>query len=289
MTTLAATTFNVITILVTSGILIPTWGALLWRVVHGSKFAYVRNIAILLLINNVSWFGVVAGFFYYESILMVVVYAISEAVCFSAFNVGHWLFAREYYQLSIKMPFVLKKQDPPASQEKTNRTINWVMQFFNLLGPLVLSIGTLYAGISHVKRDKIPYPSEILAITGPILISLIQIASALFLGLGVFKIRKTINESGSSSEINVKLLIQHFLAFGLYLLSTSVTVVFYAILIVSNESNRNQYLYAQGICNLVSFFAQLCLVWILWKLAVKEERPQPEQHEKKAQGDRTSS
>lgn len=64
----------------------------------------------------------------------------------------------------------------------------------------------------------------------------LQIISGVYLGNAVNSIRKFINTGSDQETVNSRQLIQHFLAFGLYLLSTIAVYVFFADYYIFNES-----------------------------------------------------
>lgn len=89
------------------------------------------------------------------------------------------------------------------------------MQFFNWLGPLATALGIFCLNLKWNNK-----PWLILVTLGNYLTILVQIVTACILGNAIWKIQALIKEHGNSSDsINIGLLIQHFLAFALYLLS----------------------------------------------------------------------
>lgn len=93
------------------------------------------------------------------------------------------------------------------------------MQFFNWLGPLATALGILFLNLMYLEGRSYKF-WLVLVTVGNYLTILVQIVSACILGNAIWKIQTLIKECGNSSDsINIGLLIQHFLAFALYLLS----------------------------------------------------------------------
>jgi hypothetical protein len=94
----------------------------------------------------------------------------------------------------------------------------------------------------------------------------LQIVSALYLFIGIIKIKSFVKTS-NTEEINICQLAQHFLAFGLYLVSTLVLLYFYFTYYVLQDSSFMDLAIAFLCSNILSFISQLCLSWIFWQLS----------------------
>lgn len=102
---------------------------------------------------------------------------------------------------------------------------------------------------------------------------MLQIISASFFASAIFKIKKWISAGDGTEQIDLKILIVHLLAFGLYLLSTLTLYVVFAIYYLGNESTESLFILflAYAASNVLSFFEQLCLCNIFWQLSKKSE------------------
>jgi hypothetical protein len=98
--------------------------------------------------------------------------------------------------------------------------------------------------------------------------------SAGFLGYGINRIRLLAKNYGTS-KINVPQLVQHFSAFGLYLVSTAVANGYFTrYAFTRTKKSTEEYFYAVSIANLLSMISQLLMCSILWPLTVVEP-PKP--------------
>jgi hypothetical protein len=98
----------------------------------------------------------------------------------------------------------------------------------------------------------------------------LQIVSALFLCVGIIKIRNFVRQNSTNEQINVCQLVQHFLAFGLYLLSALVLLYYFFDYYVLNPNQGKKLGYAYLVSDTLSFVSQLCLCWIFWQLSTKQ-------------------
>jgi hypothetical protein len=74
--------------------------------------------------------------------------------------------------------------------------------------------------------------------------------SAGFLGYGINRVRILAKQGTGTSQINVPQLVQHFSAFGLYLLSTGVANGFFTIFAFTRtKQSSDNYSYAVSVAN----------------------------------------
>ena len=96
----------------TSSILLVIYTATLIRVLHGSSFTFVINLIILMMLYNIGvlahqWLlqvldHMLANQSFNNSVLIGVLTAEALVVMFEyiSFNVAHWMFAFQYYQIA---------------------------------------------------------------------------------------------------------------------------------------------------------------------------------------------
>jgi hypothetical protein len=96
----------------------------------------------------------------------------------------------------------------------------------------------------------------------------LQIVSALYLLIGIIKIKSFVKMS-NTEEINICQLAQHFLAFGIYLVSNLVLLYFYFSYYLLKDLSFKALSIAFLCSNILSFISQLCLSWIFWQLSLK--------------------
>ena len=109
-------------------------------------------------------------------------------------------------------------------------------------------------------------------------VGLVQVVCAILLACGIMNIRRLIKMKGGQTDLDVKQLVQHSLAFGFYLLSLVILYGYYANYIYrGTEKAVDKYRVAFTISNAVSFASQLCLCSILWQFVKKEDERQEEE------------
>lgn len=96
-----------------SAILVPLYGVLLCKNQRGSKFQMVRNVAAWLLATNVAEIINYSTWDYYKG--SYVVFWVFNTIMTWTFNVGHWLFAREYVEMAANMEHVLEGAEVPGN------------------------------------------------------------------------------------------------------------------------------------------------------------------------------
>lgn len=96
---------------------------------------------------------------------------------------------------------------------------------------------------------------------------ILQVISGLYLGYAIHKIKQYLVVNGGRQVINVVMLVVHLGAFGLYLLSIIIYLVFYTLhyIYFNNERVTNLFYYAGFFCGCSNFLAQACLCVIFWK------------------------
>jgi hypothetical protein len=130
----------------------------------------------------------------------------------------------------------------------------------NILIPIV-------EGIAYFLASEFFHFYDILEITKMGVVFL-QIVSALYLFIGIIKIKSFVKKS-NTEEINICQIAQHFLAFGLYLVSTLVLLYFYFTYYLLKDSSLKALNIAFLCSNILSFISQLCMSWIFWQLSYK--------------------
>ena len=104
-----------------------------------------------------------------------------------------------------------------------------------------------------------------------LLVIVIQIASAVFLGLGIYRIKQNASASDGTDQINVPQMFMHIMAFGLYLAALLVSLVFWLLFYILNVVGFETVTVSFDVCNWISFVAQLFLIGILWRLAKDDQ------------------
>lgn len=119
-----------------------------------------------------------------------------------------------------------------ATQEK----VFYVLLALNILFPVVTGIVLVPFNID-VESGSLPSTVLIYLITfAPVLTGVMQIVSGVFLMIGVFNIRKYFKQRDQDGQLDIKTLVLHSSAFGLYLLSAVVGYTSYTVYALNSEN-----------------------------------------------------
>ena len=113
---------------------------------------------------------------------------------------------------------------------------------------------------------------------------ILQMVSAVVVGLAIKRIRAFVNAGNTSDEIEVSQLFKHVAALGLNVLGGLTYIISSAFLATAKYDSTNRKTDKQLIwvnasvilTNTLSFASQLFLCWIFWNLASKEPEQRPE-------------
>lgn len=165
---------------------------------------------------------------------------------------GHWNLAKEYYSTAQAMPHVLVKTEVPADKIKSIERANKVMTFLNLTIPLLEGISYFIADIIFDTSKTIFRISAIFVTSTKFGVVALEIVSACYFGVAVFRIRNHIQKNGTEDEVNISSLLMHFGAFGLYLVSAIVLLVFNALYYIFSAASWESLMIAFDITNCLS-------------------------------------
>ena len=177
------------------------------------------------------------------------------------------MFAREYNQTARNMPFVIAKKQVPQNLIKRDEKADKVLTFLNISAPII-------EGVGFFLIDCCFHPNALFwtYISAKLAVVILQLVSAVFLGFAIFKIRKYIKEGGQTEQVDVIQLVKHFSAFGLYLVSSLVLIVFYILYFIFQAVPYANFNEAYDCRVILSCISQLCLCWIFWHLSKKEPK-----------------
>ena len=117
-----------------------------------------------------------------------------------------------------------------------------MLLFLNVIFPVVTGCVLVPFNVEVYKDTTQAEWIVFLATFAPILTGLMQIISGVFLMAGVYTIRRFFKAKGSKGELNVRRMVIHASAFGLYLLSDVVGYSSYTLYVLNDE---NQAAFAQ--------------------------------------------
>jgi hypothetical protein len=165
------------------------------------------------------------------------------------------------------MLYTLVDKPVPDAIAKRNSRLNCSFIFLNAFIPFLEGIDYFIANRTTENKPNSPYKLILISFVSiKLCVSALQFTSTLFLGCGINRIRQIIRLSDDMNLLNVSILVQHFLVFALYTLSTLLqffTFTSYYLLggdlIILTVSI--------AVSNLLSFFEQLAICHIFMQLA----------------------
>lgn len=103
---------------ITSAILIVLYLLSLY-ILRSLKVGFVTWCIILLVLSNIGAILIIfANNWIHEDISWVWLQGSAGLLRDVCFNVSHWWFAFEYYRSAVAMPFIFKREQMPAQQER---------------------------------------------------------------------------------------------------------------------------------------------------------------------------
>ena len=157
----------------------------------------------------------------------------------------------------------------PESLFKNDKQVSRVLTALNIAVPLLEGVAYFFCDTTDPSKEKKFKDFVICIIASKFAVLILELISAGFLGLAIYKIRKFIKTEGNTNLISTIQLIQHFSAFALYLLSSLIMLIYWAIYYLG-KLKTERLLVSIDIYNILSYFSQLCLCWIFWNLTKRE-------------------
>ena len=186
------------------------------------------------------------------------------------------MFAFEYHQISNFMPSVIKGEEYPESKIRSEKRLNVAMFILNIVTAIVNAIflciwNLYYYGYLEDSRIK---NYIIISIICTALVTSTAAISCVFLANAILKIRKLL--STGKEMVDIRILVLHFLTFGLLLISIFVWWIFNSIyyLRLANleTSDEDAYVLSGIVFSACAFVSQVCLGGILWTLRNSNEQ-----------------
>jgi hypothetical protein len=203
------------------------------------------------------------------------------------FNIGHWMFAYEYYMSAISMEYIFMQKEMPRNRKDRLELMNKILYALNI-GVIVAYYFTLLTG--NIVATKTDNETNLLEITHPwwfwtylttrYSTGILQLVSGVFLLAAVFLIRHFLVEQGLKDQCNHKAMIIHSVSFSLYNLAIIIYYVFFFVFELRTAYGTQSQidtawvncLIAWCVTTWTNFFAQLCLIWIFMQFRPKEEK-----------------
>jgi len=199
-------------------------------------------------------------------------YAITWSVCDFGLCVEHFLLAMKYRRMSIEQPAKLDNL-PEVKPTRCEHAMYYILLFLNGFFP-ILETFTL----AQTNKDYYFFSSdpsgllEIAANTTAAMIGLLQILSGIILLYSLFSIRRFFKDRDAIDSIDVRALLRHAAAFGLYLLATVVDSSALTLVVsIPSDTTLQIYIIAEVFWALMLFVSQVLLGIIFWNLSTEDE------------------
>ena len=174
------------------------------------------------------------------------------------------------------MPSVIKGEEYPESKIRSEKRLNVAMFILNIVTAIVnaifLCIWNLYYYVT--LEDSRIKNYIIISIICTALVTSTAAISCVFLANAILKIRKLLNTG--KEMVDIRILVLHFLTFGLLLISIFVWWIFnsiYYLRLANGETpNEDAYVLSGIVFSACAFVSQACLGGILWTLRNSNEQ-----------------
>ena len=158
---------------------------------------------------------------------IIIIQAVTIAIIWGCFNVAHWMFAFQYYQIARQASFAIELEYIPERIINADNLLNSILFALNTVIPILFGLSNFGAGyLSQYRKKNIPKWISIADIILSNSVVLLQIISGLFLFFAIFRIKNLITKE-DSALVNISAMILHSTAFGLYIVAAIVNQVFY--------------------------------------------------------------
>ena len=170
--------------------------ATLIKVYNEKKFPQAITILLLLAISNlVNSIGPLLDYLLYNgensNTMLIIFMAVSYTIYYTCFNVAHWLFAYEYFNLVRTIPYVFANKKIPQELLASNKRQYWFWLTLNIVFSLIFG---LIASLAYLKFENKTANTFITVsfVVNYYIIGLLQIVSGVYLGHSIYKIREII-------------------------------------------------------------------------------------------------
>lgn len=145
-----------------------------------------------------------------------------------------------------------------------------MLLFFNLMAPLVASLGMAFFRLQKIYTGSYQEWTSIMSSMGFAVIVMLQCWTGYHLISSVVSIRRFFVDRNAQEFINTKMLLRHALAFGLYISTAIVYYTFLSIYLWTNSKKIYLIFAWVGIFYRIgSFISEMLLSQIFWGLGMK--------------------
>ena len=203
--------------------------------------------------------------------IWLIVQACTIFVRDGCFLTSHWIFAFEYHLISKIMPYILAGREIPPEKTKYDNKIFNTFLFLNILAPLMK--GILFFLFCEYKFYSAEQSSSIKFTTllnvSDMACYILQIITGLFLGCAICSVQDYFHIHRMRKYINIEVFSFHASTFILYMMSSVVFAVFQAYYLFTVGLHSDLYFWTFAFSNFCSFLSMLCLCYIFWQMAPK--------------------
>ena len=158
--------------------------------------------------------------------------AIASYIRDSTFNVANWIFCFEYYRTASLIPYFFNSDTVPAKfMSRMNGIFNGIL-YCNFIAPFLRAFFQLMSDLNGLRNNSTAQFWLICYIIAMMWVGLMQLVSAIFLGLALNNIRRFHISHSSLNSISRLIITLHCVALILYLVSTVIyfafTMVYYS-------------------------------------------------------------
>jgi hypothetical protein len=127
-------------------LLIAAYALTIYQVVKSTKFSFLVQLLVLLLVSNLAGILVIEADTKFSvtdnnvALVWKIIQAVAIFIRNATFNYALWLFAFQYYTLSRYTPFYLKQQNPPEDMTSYDEKVNKLLTYANVIVPLIQAI-----------------------------------------------------------------------------------------------------------------------------------------------------
>ena len=264
--------FGFVTQLVYCSLLIPIYLWTLWKSIRGQKFKLIVQITILLLISVFGYSLVLLSnweqFLYdrkgHQTKLSawIILDNVGVTIADLTFCEAHWIFAWYYFKVALNMT----NTDPGQLEERAKalEIAYWIGVVFNAIFPICEGLfgGVLYYYYKIYKVDK--KWAGALFNCSMIGTSVVQLITCTVYFYALIKMKQFIEKTSRDDQFDIKTMMIHASAYGLYLASILVFSISYVIYVFKRFGSKNdvEVYYASSIQLILSLVSQCLLCYI---------------------------
>ena len=72
------------------------------------------------------------------------------------FNIAHWVFAFEYYNSAVAMPFIFTREEMPSEKRSSMEVLFFTIFLLNVVDPLIYYCVLFYGNYTNIKTGISP-------------------------------------------------------------------------------------------------------------------------------------